>query len=279
MGMAFDENEEEEEEEDEDEEDDDEDDKFRKSDGLAGATHAAEGHHLTHHHFLSSIGTPDIDRQRTKSDLDDDLSNIMLASRLVFGTKCNRVCLYTESDPARLIADCIVRSVDSGLLHANRGESYWRAAVARAGTRLLISCETFLAQHNHSGTGLARGELVLTPAFDLPLRYILHAVTCTKEEQDKRMGVAELEATYRLIFERVQKENYQSLVLPFIGDASSSSAIDSATALVSVVMEACGADQDLFGLEKLVVACETSEELTALQSAIKTAASSKMTFQ
>ena len=52
--------------------------------------------------------------------------------------------------------------------------------------------------------------------------------------------------------------------------------LDTATALVNVVSEACSVEDDLWGLEKLVVYCENEQEFQALEEAVKATASRKI---
>jgi len=123
-----------------------------------------------------------------------------------------KVCFATVANPALAFADAIVRSCNLSLLEANNGD-FWDAATARAGSRLLAAMKLALAQTGEESFQAA--DVVVTPAFELPLKFIVHI--CSPSE---RLSTEKLEQYYSKVLQRFKDESFESVILTPIGDQS-----------------------------------------------------------
>jgi hypothetical protein len=158
------------------------------------------------------------------------------------------------------------------LVTTNRG-ALWPAAWARACPRLLVSCETYMAQFaaQERQELLPAGRLVVTPAFNLPAKYILHVATGPEDSE-----LRQLVAYYERVLLQCE-DHYKTAVLTFVGDADSVPDTLVARALVRAVLGGCqDHTSQLWGLERLVIACATDAEMDALREVIQVSAATKM---
>jgi O-acetyl-ADP-ribose deacetylase (regulator of RNase III) len=244
-------------------------------DSSSGGDVGPSPHHHHQHHGQVQPQPPaqppsQQDKQRPAASFDDP-NNLVVASRLVFGQQCDRICLF-KGDPCRLVADAVVRSCARDLVTTNRG-TLWPAAWARACPRLLVSCETYMAQFaaQERHELLPAGRLVVTPAFDLPAKYILHVATGPEGSEPRQ-----LVAYYERVLQQCE-DHYKTVVLTFIGDADSVPDTTVARALVHAVLGGCQDHNSLlWGLERLVIACATDAEMDAVRETIQVSAETKM---
>ena len=76
---------------------------------------------------------------------------------------------FVQGDITTVAADAIVNAANSGLL---RGGGVCGAIHAASGPELARACARYVREHGSVPTGQA----AITPGFDLPARYVIHAV-------------------------------------------------------------------------------------------------------
>ncbi len=128
---------------------------------------------------------------------------------------------------------------------------------AAAGPELAEAC----ARVGHCPTGQA----VITSAFSLPSRYVIHAVGPLWRGGDH--GEAELlSSAYRNALKLAHNHRCESVALPAISAGTSGYPIEEAAAIaVSATREALEAEAYL---EEVIFACYSEEELRAYQEAL-----------
>jgi len=164
----------------------------------------------------------------------------------------NKLCIWM-GDPSCLAVDALIRSAGPNLITTNRGESFWAPAVERAGiSRLLLSCETYLQRQNTSS--LSAGHVLVTPAFELPCKYILHVVT---PSADRSNPSETLERYYKVALEKAVAENFKTLAMPLLGDEESFTLDQSVSAMKSVLTNT----ELLSEIDRIVIAHDNELEL------------------
>lgn len=115
------------------------------------------------------------------------------------------------------------------------------------------------------------GQAVITSAYSLPARFVVHAVGPVWQGGDQ--GEAELLASaYRRALELAHNNRCESVALPAISTGRSGYPITEAAAIaVQVTREALEAEAYL---EEVIFACHTDDELKAYQEALSTPAGS-----
>jgi len=181
---------------------------------------------------------------------------VLATYKPVFKENISKICLW-QGNPTNLIVDGIIRSASPYLCIASRGD-YWDKAFFQAGTRLSISLETYTAQQKK--TELEPGHTVLTPAFELPAKYIVHIVCPEKNE-----ALEGLKRYYLNAIEKSSREGIKTIVLPFIGDDVAYTVEESADALIETLHEEC-LKGTLWNFTRLVVACRDAAETDAIRA-------------
>lgn len=115
------------------------------------------------------------------------------------------------------------------------------------------------------------GQAVITSAYSLPARFVVHAVGPVWQGGDQ--GEAELLASaYRRALELAHNNRCESVALPAISTGRSGYPVAEAAAIaVQVTREALEAEAYL---EEVIFACYTEDELKAYQEALSTPAGS-----
>jgi len=158
------------------------------------------------------------------------------------------------ADITTLPVDAIVTAAPENL-RPSPGVS--AAVHAAAGPELAEACERI----GHCPTGQA----VITSAYSLPSRYVIHAVGPVW--RGGQAGEAELLASaYRSALRLAHNHRCESVALPAISAGTSGYPIvDAAAIAVAVTREALEAEAYL---EEVVFACYTEDELHAYQEAL-----------
>ncbi|GBG26703.1 Protein GDAP2-like [Hondaea fermentalgiana] len=186
---------------------------------------------------------------------------------------CKRLYIW-EGVPTSLVADSIVRACPPNLVHSFKG-SVWEHAFLRAGIRLAVACETHLAQRKISA--LEDGGVLITPAFELPSKYIIH-VACN---EDMSPDESALRAYYEAALAKAKTDTHiHSMVLPLLGDIvqGGTDMIEASAAAMAAVLARAAQEEpelDLWGMQKLVLAGGTHEECKAIRAALERLAPAK----